>query len=73
MTAHHITQDQGSGDIVVIILQWLVYRLTNCLQTCKMNDCINLLILEDVLKCRLVQKICLIECYRLSGNLLHTL
>ena len=31
VTAHHIAEDQGSGNVVVIIFQWLVYRLTNSL------------------------------------------
>ena len=49
MVPHLITEDQGSCYIIVIVFKRLVNRLTHCLQACKMDDRLNVLLIKYVL------------------------
>ena len=61
MFSHDIYQSQGTGNIVLIIFPGLLYGLTDCLQSCKMNDCVDLFLAEDLFQSFTVQNVCLIE------------
>nr|AYM48599.1 hypothetical protein [uncultured Ruminococcus sp.] len=39
----------------------LLYGLADCLQSCKMNNCINLLLAKDLLQRFTIQNVCLIK------------
>ena len=71
MFSHGITQEQCSCHIIMIIFNRLYHRLSNCLISCKMDDCIRLLCFKNLIHCRLIQHICLIKCKRFSGDLLY--
>ena len=73
MLSHHITENQGSCNIVVVILQRLRNRLAYCLKACEMDDGVNRFALKNLLQSFPVQNVCLVKFHRLAGNLLHAL
>ena len=48
MLAHHIQKNEGASHIIMIVLQGLCNRLTHCFQSCKMNNCIEFILIEDL-------------------------
>ena len=69
--SHHVTENQSSGNIIIVILDGLAYRLTHGLVACKMNNGFNLLLIKDGVQGVTIQNIRLIERNLLSCNLLH--
>ena len=66
---HAVAEDQGPGDIVVIVFQRLVDRLTHCLQAGEMNDRVDLFLFKDRVQLLPVQNADLIEPDLLSRDL----
>ena len=73
MFSHDVTQDQRTGDVVVIIFQRLCHGFAHGLQACEMDDRINLLFIKHLRQCRCIQQIHLVEFQALACDLLHTL
>ena len=61
MFSHGVTEKQGSGHIIVIILNRFRHGFSYCFISCKMNDCIRLFSLKNLVHCRLVQHIGIIK------------
>ena len=59
--SHGITEKQGAGHIIVIILDRFCHGFSYCFISCKMNDCIRLFSLKNLVHCRLVQHIGIIK------------
>ena len=72
VVSHHITEVDGSADIVLIVLQRLSHGLAYRFQACKMDDRFDLLFLEDLIHRFLVADIRFIECKVLSCDLFYT-
>ena len=72
MLSHHIAEHQGSRDIIIVILDGLGHRLAYRLQARKMNDRVDLLLVEDRVHSLPVQDVRLVKGHMLSGDLLHT-
>ena len=71
MLPHALYQRQGSGNVVGVILDRLLYRFSYRLQSGEMNDRVNLLRGKDAIQAFLVKDIPFHKVQRLSGNLLH--
>jgi hypothetical protein len=72
MAFHNFAEIQGPRQIVAIVTQRNRDGFTDCLQTCKMNDGINLMFLKDSIEFILVEQVDLMKSERLSGDLLYT-
>ena len=73
VVSHLIAENQGSGDIIIVILDGLAYRLAHGLIACEMDDGIDLLLIKDGVQRIPIQNIRLIKGNFLSCNLLHTI
>ena len=67
---HLVGQIQRGTDICAIILDRLVHRLTDGLQTCEVNDRIDLILIEDSLHRCTIHHIIRIKLHLLTGDLL---
>ena len=62
MTLHSLQQDDEREEVVLIVMEWLVHRLTYSLARCKVNNPLDPGVrLEDVLNDRFVIAICFVE------------
>ena len=68
---HLITKCQRSADVVLIVLDRLRDRLSDRLQACEMNDCINLLLIKHCLNTGPITDIRLVEGHFLPCDLLN--
>ena len=68
MFSHNIYQSQGTGNVILIIFPGLLYGLADRLQSCEMNDCVDLLLAENLFQSFAVQNVCLIERNLLTGD-----
>ena len=66
--SHNIYQSQCTCNIVLVIFPGLLYGLADCLQSCKMDDCIDLLLAKDLLQCFTIQNVCLIKRNLFAGD-----
>ena len=73
MLFHCFYKDEGSCNIVKIILKRLVYTLSNRLVACKMYNCIYFIFTKYLVKRCTVKHICLVELNFFSCNLLYPL
>ena len=70
MRTHLVGQIQRGTDVRTVILDRLVHRLTDGLQTCEMNDRIDLILIEDTLHRCTIHHIIRIKLHLLTGDLL---
>ena len=70
--AHHVHEDESARHVVVVVLQWLLNRLTHSLQTCEMDNGINLVLLENLVESLSIAHVSLIERNLLADNLGNT-
>ena len=66
--SHNIYQSQCTCNIVLVIFPGLLYGLADCLQSCKMNNCIDLLLTKDLLQRFTIQNVCLIKRNLFAGD-----
>ena len=71
MISHHIAQDQGACNVIMIVLQRLCHRLAYCLQSCEMNDRIDFFCIKNFIEGLAVQNVRLIKFHRFSRDLLY--
>ena len=48
--SHHITKNQCSCNVVVIVFPRLFYRFSDCFESCKVDHCLDLFIFKDRLQ-----------------------
>ena len=70
MVPHGLHECQRSADIVVIILDGLNSRLTDCLKTREVDNAVDLILLEDPVHRLSVADVRLVEFDLLSGKFL---
>ena len=73
MLFHRFYKNEGTCNIVIIILKRLVYALSNRLVACKMYNCIYFIFTKYLVKRCTVKHVCLIELNALTCNLLYPL
>ena len=69
---HHLGQDQGGIEVIVIIFPGLCHRFAHCLEACKVDHCVDGIFREDLLQQRLITDIALIELQALARQLHNT-
>ena len=73
MVSHNIAEDKGSCDIVVVVFDRLSYRLAYCLETCKVDNRVDVIFLKHLFHSSSVKKVCLVEFEILACKLLDYL
>ena len=72
MVSHHVTQNQCSCDIIVIVLDRLCNRFSNCFESRKMNHRLNVrLFIKNCVHRLFIADIRLVKFHAFSGDLLH--
>ena len=59
--SHYLNEYKSSGNVVIIVLKWLLYTFTNCFKSSKVNTCIKLMLCKYIFKSRLISNVYLIE------------
>ena len=72
MLSHDEAEVKSTGNIVMVILQGLVHRLTYGLETGKVDDTVDFFLFENLFQGSPVQKVDLVEGDFLTRDLLHT-
>ena len=73
MISHSIHQVQSSCNIILIIFYRFCHRLSNCFQSCEMNDSLYRFLLKNVVHSIFIADICVIKYYFFSGDLFYTI
>ena len=71
--SHGVTQIQSSCNIIFIILDWFYYRFSYRFQSSKMNNCVYLLFVENIVHGFFITNIRIIKYYFFSCDFFYSL
>ena len=71
MFSHDVNEHESAGDIVVVIFPRLCNGFTDRLETCEMDNGVDLFLFEDFVHRIAVENVCEVELHGLAGDGFH--